>query len=51
MQMKVLGKLGVTVQYKENMFTNFPLYVVAGDGVNLLGRTCLSEVKLDWAIF
>ena len=49
--LNVLGKLGVTVQYKENMFTNFPLHVVAGDGVNLLGRNCLSEVKLDWAIF
>ena len=32
------------------MFTNFPLYVLAGDGVNLLGRNWLSEVKLDWAI-
>ena len=32
------------------MFTNFPLYVIAGDGVNLLGRNWLSEVKLDWAI-
>ena len=32
------------------MFTNFPLYVITGDGVNLLGRNCLSEIKLDWAI-
>ena len=32
------------------MFTNFPLYVIAGDGVNLLGRNWLSEVKLDWTI-
>ena len=28
----------------------FPLYAIAGDGVNLLGRNWLSEVKLDWAI-
>ena len=48
--MNVLGKFSVTVQYKENMFSNFPLYVTAGDGVNLLGRNWLSEVKLDWAI-
>ena len=29
--LNVLGKLSVTVQYKENMFTNLPLYVIAGD--------------------
>ena len=28
----------------------FPLYVITGNGVNLLGRNWLSEVKLDWAI-
>ena len=48
--LKVLGKFSVTVQYKENMLTNFPLYVIAGDGVNLLGRNWLSEIKLDWVI-
>ena len=32
------------------MFTNFSLYIIAGDGVNLLGCNWLSEVKLDWAI-
>ena len=48
--LNVLGKFSVTVQYKENMFTNFPLYVIAGDGVNLLSRNWLSEVQLDWAI-
>ena len=48
--LNVLGKLNVTVQHKENMFTNSPLYVIAGDGVNLLGRNWLSEVKFDWAI-
>ena len=48
--LNVLGKLNVTVQYKENMFTNSPLYVIAGDGLNLLGRNWLSEVKFDWAI-
>ena len=32
------------------MFTNFPLYVIAGDGVNHLGRNWLSEVELDWEI-
>ena len=48
--LNVLGKLSVTVQFKENMFTNFPLYVIVGDGMNLLGCNWLSEVKLDWAI-
>ena len=48
--LNVLGKLGVTVHNKENMFTNFSLYVIAGNGVNLLARNWLSEVKLDWAI-
>ena len=36
--LNVLGKFSVTVQYKENVFTNFPLYVIAGNGLNLLGR-------------
>ena len=48
--LNVLRNLSITVKYKENMFTNFPLYVITGDGVNLLGRNCLSETKLDWAI-
>ena len=26
--LNVLGKLSVTVQYKANMFTNLPLYVI-----------------------
>ena len=46
--LNVLGKIKVVVQYKESVFTNFPLYIVAGNGVNLLGRTWLSEIKLDW---
>ena len=45
--LNLLGKPSVTVQYKENMFTNFLLYVIAGSGVNLLGCNWLSEVKLD----
>ena len=48
--LNVLGKFIVTVQYKENMFTNFLLYVIGKDGVNLLGHNWLSEVKLDWVI-
>ena len=28
----------------------FPLYAIAGDGVNLVGRNWLSEVKLDYFI-
>ena len=32
------------------MFINFPSYVIARNGVNLLGRNWLSEAKLDWAI-
>ena len=37
----VLGKLSITDRYKDNMFTNFPLYVISGNGVNLLGRKWL----------
>ena len=29
--LNVLGKLSLTVQYKENMFINLPLYVIAED--------------------
>ena len=36
------------MQYNESVFTNLPLYIVSGNGVNLLGRTWLSEIKLDW---
>ena len=32
------------------MFTNFPLYIIGGNNVNLLGRNWLSEVKLDQTI-
>ena len=31
------------MQYKESVF-----FLVSGNGVNLLGRTWLSEIKLDW---
>ena len=52
--LNVLGNVRVTfsgtVQYNKNMLTNFPLNVIAGDGANLLGCNCLSEVKLYWAI-
>ena len=46
--LNVLGKVKVVAQYKESVFTNFRLYIVSGNGVNLLGRTWLSEIKLDW---
>ena len=32
------------------MFTNFHLYVIAGNSMNLLGCNWLSEVQLNWAI-
>ena len=32
------------------MLTNFPLYDITGNGVILLGRNSLSEVKHDWTI-
>ena len=47
--LNVLRKLNVTVGYKENMFTNSPLCVIARDGLNLLGRNWLSDVKHNWA--
>ena len=46
--LNVLGKIKVVMQYKESVFTNFLLNIVPGNGVNLLGRTWLSEIKLDW---
>ena len=48
--LNALEKFSATVQYKENMFFNFSLYVIAGDGVKLLSRNWISEVKLDWTI-
>ena len=47
--LNVLRKLNVTVGYKENMFTNSALCVIARDGLNLLGRNWLSDVKHNWA--
>ena len=49
-KLNILGKHSVTFQYKENMLTNFSLYVIAGNGVKPLGCNWLSEVKLDRTI-
>ena len=32
------------------MFTNFHLYLIAGNSMNLLGCNWLSEVQLNWVI-
>ena len=42
---RLLGKLSLTVQYKENMFTNLPLYVIAGE--DLLSGKWRDEISDD----
>jgi len=45
--LKVLGEVEVEVEYG-NQLETLPLVVVDGDGPNLLGRTWLRKIKLDW---
>ena len=42
---RLLGKLSLTVQDKENMFTNLPLYVIAGE--DLLSGKWRDEISDD----
>ena len=47
-QLEVLGCMIVNSEYKGNVYPELKLYVVKGGGVNLLGRSWLSVIKLDW---
>ena len=44
----VLGQLPVEVKYNDYVGTH-TLFVVKGNGSNLLGRDWLQEIRLDWA--
>ena len=47
-RLTVLGELPVSVQYRENLYSHLKLYVVSGNGANLLGRSWLRHILLDW---
>ena len=47
-QLNVLGKLIATVEYNNKKYNELNVYVVKGDGVNLLGRDWLSIIDLKW---
>ena len=44
--LKVLGTIHVNVLYKNETVENLPLLVVPADGHNLLGRSCLMNLKI-----
>ena len=46
--MKVVGTFSAQVQYKEQGPCELDLYVVAGSGPCLLGRSWLRKIRLDW---
>ena len=45
---KVVGQMKVTVRHKDYQGEQV-MYVVKGDGPSLLGRSWLSNIRLDWA--
>ena len=47
-QLIVLGEFEVTTVHNGEINHNLKLYVVSGSGVNLLGRSWLSYITLDW---
>ena len=46
--MKVMGVFSARVRYKEQDPCELDLYVVAGSGPCLLGRSWLERIRLDW---
>ena len=47
-KLDVLGKLVATVEYNNNHYDKLSLYVIKGNGVNLIGRDWLSIIRLNW---
>ena len=47
-ELMVLGRLRVSVKYKEKIYSEMKLYVIRGGDANLLGRNWLSVIKLNW---
>ena len=46
-QIAVVGKMQVKMRYG-SQYASLPLYVVKGDGPNLMGRSWLRAIQLDW---
>ena len=44
----VLGKINTTVEHRGKTYEGLILYVIKGNGVNLLGRSWLIPIPLDW---
>ena len=44
----MLDEFEVTTVHNGEIYHNLKLYVVSGSGVNLLGRSWLSYITLDW---
>ena len=44
----VLGKFTTVVEYEGKQYNGLNLYVVKGDGVNLMGRNWLTNIRLNW---
>ena len=48
-ELKVIGRLKVNATYDGVAYRDLkPMYVISGDGVNLIGRSWLAKIKLDW---
>ena len=44
----MLGKIDVQLHYNYKSHDDLKLFVLRGNGVNLLGRSWLNVTKLDW---
>ena len=47
-QLNVLGRITPTVEYDGKHYNGLHLYVINGEGVNLIGRDWLSVIRLKW---
>ena len=47
-RLNVLGKIFVDVDYQGKLYENLKLFVLKGNGVNLLGRSWLNVMQLNW---
>ena len=48
-RLSTLGKFKVNVKYGDKDYSDLTLYVIQGNGVNLLGRNWLQFITLNWA--